>query len=155
MSIRESQKYYYLFTYMSCVYLNRIVPGNRYGQTTFTILKTDILSMPDISPFYIKYDNSVTNNTFPIEILREKNNKKFTPICYTCTQFTGEVKLLQKNQRISGIDLGWISTLIYSFHHKSDFCGFLSSYKQKSHISDLIMIYAKIKIDWETLNMQM
>ena len=76
---------------MSCVYLNRIVPGNRYGQTTFTILKTDILSMPDISPFY---DNSVTNNTFPIEILREKNNKKFTPICYTCTQFTGEVELL-------------------------------------------------------------
>ena len=111
--------------------------------------------MPDISPFSIKFDNSVTNNTFPIEILREKNHKKITPICYTCTQFTGEVKLLQKNQRISGIDLGWIYTLIYSFHHKSDFCGFLSSYKQKSHISDLITIYAKIKIDWETLNMQM
>ena len=81
---------------MSCVYLNRIVPGIRYGLTTFTILKTDKLSMPDISPFYIKYDNSVTNNTFPIEILREKNHKKNTPICYTCTQFTGEVKLVQK-----------------------------------------------------------
>ena len=155
MAIRESQFFIYFFTYMSCVYLNRILPGIRYGQTTFTILKTDKLSMPDISPFSIKYDNSVTNNTFPIEILREKNHKKIAPICYTCTQFTGEVKLLKKNQRISGIDLGWISTLIYSFHHKSDFCGFLSSYKQKSHISDLIMIYAKIKIDWEKLNMQM
>ena len=76
MSICESQFCYYLFTYMSCVYLNRIVPGNRYGQTTFTILKTNILSMPDISPFSIKFDNSVTNNTFPIEILREKNHKK-------------------------------------------------------------------------------
>ena len=76
MSIRESQKFYYLFTYMSCVYLNRIVPGNRYGQTTFTILKTDILSMPDISPFYIKYYNSVTNNTFSIEILRRKQITK-------------------------------------------------------------------------------
>ena len=75
MSIRESQNIYYFFTYMSCVYLNRIVPGIRYGQTTFTILKTDKLSMPDISPFYIKYDNSVTNNTFPIEILREKITK--------------------------------------------------------------------------------
>ena len=64
------------FTYMSCVYLNRIVPGIRYGQSTFTILKTDKLSMPDISPFSIKFDNSVTNSTFPIEILREKNHKK-------------------------------------------------------------------------------
>ena len=92
MSIRENQNHYYFFTYMSCVYLNIIVPGIKYGQTTFTILKTDKLSMPDISPFCIKYDNSVTNNTFPIEILR----KKITPICYTCTQFTSEVKLLQK-----------------------------------------------------------
>ena len=94
---------------MSCVYLNRIVPGNRYGQTTFTILKTDKLSMPHISPFYIKYDNSVTNNTFPIEILRKINNKKITPICYTCTQFTGEVKLLQKksanNRHLFRVDL--------------------------------------------------
>ena len=155
MSIRESQICYYFFTYMSCVYLNRIFPGIRYGQTTFTILKTDKLSMQQKSPFYIKYDNSVTNNTFPIEILREKNNKKLTPIYYTCTQFTGEVKYLQKIQRICCIDLGWISTLIYSFHHKSDFCGFLSKYKQILHISDIIMIYAKIKIDWETLNMQM
>ena len=116
---------------MSCVYLNRILPGIIYGQTTFTILKPDKLSMPDISPFSIKFDNSVTNNTFPIEILREKNHTKKAPICYTCTQFISEVKLLKKNQRISGIDLGWISTLIYSFHHKSDFCGFLSSYKAK------------------------
>ena len=156
MAIRESQFFIYFFTYMSCVYLNRILPGIRYGQTTFTILKTDKLSMSDISRFSIKYDNSVTNNTFPIEILREENRKKnTTPICYTCTQFTGEVKLLKKKQRISDIDLGWISTLIYSFHHISDFCGFLSSYKQKSHISDLITIYAKMIIDWETLNMQM
>ena len=149
MAICESQLFYYLFTYMSCVYLNRIVPDIRYGQTTFTILKTDKLSMLHISPFYTKYDNSVANNTFPTDILRKNNNEKFTPICYTCTQFTGEVKLLQKIRRICSIDLGWISTLIYSFHHKSYFCGFLSSYKQKSHISDLIMIYAKIKIDWE------
>ena len=92
---------------------------------------------------------------FQLKFWERKNNKKLTPICYTCTQFTGEVKHLQKIQRICCIDLGWISTLIYSFHHKSDFCGFLSSYKQKSHISDLIMIYAKIKIDWDTLNMQM
>ena len=89
---------------MSCVYLNTIVPGIRYGQTTFTILKTDKLSMIDISPFYIKWDNCVTNNTFSIEILREKNDKKCTPICYTCTQFTGEVNLLDKNQRISIIN---------------------------------------------------
>ena len=85
--------------------------------------------------------------------MREKNHKRITPICYTCTQFINEVKLLKKTQRISGIDLGWISTLIYSFHHTSDFCGFLSSYKQKSHIFDLITIYAKIKVDWETFRL--
>ena len=76
MGNRESQFFIYFFTYMSCVYLNRILPGIIYGQTTFTILKPDKLSMPDISPFSIKFDNSVTNNTFPIEILREKNHKK-------------------------------------------------------------------------------
>ena len=64
-------KFVFMFLHTSCVYLNKIVPGIRYGQTTFTI-KTDKLSMPDISPFYIKYDNSVTNNTFPIEILRKR-----------------------------------------------------------------------------------
>ena len=135
--------------------LNKIVPDIRYGQTTFTILKTDKLSMLHVSLFYTKYDNSVTNNTFPTDMLRQNNNTKFTPICYTCTQFTGEVKLFQINPRKCIIHLGWISTLIYSFHHKSYLCGWLSSYKQKSHISDLIMIYAKIKIDWETLNVQM
>ena len=96
MAIRESKFFIYFVTYISCVYLNRILPGIRYGQTTFTILKKDKLSMPDISPFSIKYDNSVTNNTFPIKILREKKHKKIAPICYTCTQFTGEVKLLKK-----------------------------------------------------------
>ena len=100
MSIRESQNVIYFVTYMSCVYLNRILPSIRYGQTTFTILKTYKLSMPDISPFSIKYDYSVTNNTFPIEILREKNHKKNAPICYTCTQFISEVKLLKKTANI-------------------------------------------------------
>ena len=97
MAIRESQFFIYFVTYMSCVYLNRILPGIRYGQTTFTILKTDKLSMSDISRFSIRYDNSVTNNTFPIKILGEKNHRKIAPICYTCTQFTGKVKLLKKN----------------------------------------------------------
>ena len=111
--------------------------------------------MLDFSPFATKFDNSVTNNTFPIEILREEYQNKNAPICYTCTQFISEVTLFKKKQRISSIDLGWISTLIYSFHHTSDFCGFLSSYKHKSHISHLITIYAKIKTDREILNMQM
>ena len=74
MGNRESQFFIYVFRYMSCVYLNRILPGIIYGQTTFPILKPDKLSMPDISPFSIKFDNSVTNNTFPIEILREKKS---------------------------------------------------------------------------------
>ena len=146
---------FYLFFYMSCVYLNIILPGIRYGQTTFTILKTYKLSMPDISSFSIKYDNSVTNNTFPIEILREKNHKKNHSNLLYLYPIYWRSKAFEKKQWISGIDLGWISTLIYSFHHTSDFCGFLASYKQKSHISGLITIYAKIKIDWETLNMLM
>ena len=105
MGNRESQFFIYVLTYMSCVYLNRILPGIIYGQTTFTILKPDKLSMLDISPFSIKFDNGVTNNTFPIGILREKNHKKNASICYTCTQFISEVKLLKNKQRISSIDL--------------------------------------------------
>ena len=152
MSIRESQNFIYFVTYMSCVYLNRILPGIRYGQTTFTILKTYKLSMPDISPFSIKYDNSVTNNTFPIEILREKKITKncsnllyLYPIYWRSKAFEKNPANIQHRFRLDlHIDL-FISSYFW----------LLRLLRQKSHISDLITIYAKIKIDWETINMQM
>ena len=46
----------------------------------FTILKADKLSMVHFSPFYTNYDNSITNNTFSTDMLRQNNNTKFTPM---------------------------------------------------------------------------